>query len=112
MWLELFPPTAESAFELYEDEGEGHLFERGAASNVRYSLRREADRVVLRAGPREGARPLGHSLLVHWKWDARPPARVLLADAELPRVASVDELADAPGWMPLESGAVASAGRA
>ncbi len=111
LWLELFPSTEESAFELYEDEGEGHLFERGAFCRIRYSLRREADRVVLRAGPREGARPLGHSLLVHWKWDARPPARVLLADAELPRVASVDELADAPGWMPLESGAVASAGR-
>ncbi|MGI5863627.1 MAG: TIM-barrel domain-containing protein [Myxococcales bacterium] len=111
LWLELFPSTEESSFELYEDEGEGHGFERGAFCRIRYSLRREADRALLCAGPRGGTRPLGHSLLVHWKWTGASPARVLLGDAELPRVTSVDELVHRPGWLPLEGGAVASVGR-
>lgn len=53
--LECFPGPGETAFALYEDDGESSAHERGDSSRVTYTLSRRGRRISLQASARAGS---------------------------------------------------------
>lgn len=91
--LDAYPAERESAFTLYEDDGETLSYQAGAASRRRLRLQRLADGTLLSADPQEGGfLPPVRSLLVRVRRVDRGVEKVLLDDQALPRLDSMEAL--------------------
>lgn len=85
--LDCFPGPSETAFTLYEDDGESPAHEGGVFSRVGYRLSGTGDRVALRAGAREGSfSPAARTLEVRLR-EVRAPAAVWIGGARIPEIA-------------------------
>ncbi len=86
--LDCFPGAAETAFTLYEDDGESPAHERGVFSRVTYLLARTDGRVLLRAGAREGTfTPPTRILDVRFR-EVGAPRAVRVNGVKVPEVAA------------------------
>jgi alpha-glucosidase len=96
--LDCFPGPSESAFTLYEDDGESLAHTRGAYALAAWRLRREGAAIRLESSPREGTfAPPQRTLRVRLRNVAGRPGSVLVDGASLPERDGVGWPA-APGW--------------
>jgi alpha-glucosidase len=96
--LDCFPRAAESAFALYEDDGDSLAHARAVFSLVTWRLRRDGAAIRLWTGPREGTfAPAPRTLAVRLRDVAAPPASVAVDGVAVPERPDAGWPA-APGW--------------
>ena len=94
-------PADRSDASLYEDEGDGYAYEKGAFSRRRFEQQRDAAGVVVRAGAPEGPyRPAARDLVVHLP--GTTAKRVLVNGSEAARLKDDDE--KGAGWRLVSGG--------
>jgi alpha-glucosidase len=103
--VEVFP-AAQSNASLYEDEGEGFDYQKGAFARRRFEQRRVAGACTITVSAPEGSYRWPSRSLVLRVHSEGQPRRVAAGAQLLPRLAPEKWSAEARGWMPAEGGLV------
>ena len=99
-------PAARSEASLYEDEGDGLQYRRGAYSRRRFSQRRDGGRVVVEVSAPEGSWRPGPRDVVFELRGAGEPDRVTVGGAELARFDAARLRSEPQGWTRTDQGLV------
>jgi alpha-glucosidase len=99
-------PAARSEASLYEDEGDGVEYQRGAYSRRRFSQRREGGRVTIQVGAPEGSwRPAPRDLIFELR-GAGEPSRVTAGEEALAHLDTARLATEPKGWTRTDQGVV------